>query len=311
MSALIGLIKPCYVFAPRTMVRRIGMSLFPSRRSVATVRLPWGAVIEVNAKEVVGSELLRQNVFDIAVSETAWRLLKPGDLAVDVGANVGYMTSLFSARVSALGRVEAFEPHPRLFARLRQNVQSLGTVSGPTNIRVYDVALGSQDGTAHLVEPPSFGVNEGTATVARGTAMPDSDGGNRFEIRIARFDGLFADCKIALLKVDVEGFEAEVLAGAERSLAQGKIQNVIYEAHDCERSKLHVFLSGYGYSLFGVGHDLFGPKITAGSARPRVDRGWESPSYLATLRPAEVQRALRPRGWQVLRARSEPSRRHR
>jgi hypothetical protein len=52
----------------------------------------------------------------------------------------------------------------------------------------------------------------------------------------------------------------------------------------------------------GIGRDLFGPKLTPGAAAPRVDRRWESPSYLATLAPREADVALRARGWQVLRA---------
>src|SRR5215472_1164696 len=92
MAALVGLLKPCYVFAPRALVRRIGMSVFPRTGSSVRVRLPWHAVIEVNPDEGIGRELMHQGVFDIAVSETAWRLLEPGDLAVDVGANVGYIT---------------------------------------------------------------------------------------------------------------------------------------------------------------------------------------------------------------------------
>jgi FkbM family methyltransferase len=284
------------------MFRRIAMSLFAAQRSVATLRLPWGAVMEVNPEEGIGRELRRQNIFDIAVSETAWRLLKPGDMAVDVGANIGYMTGLFAARVGLHGRVAAFEPHPRIFARLRHNAESLADARAAGNISLHEVALGNRDGGAQLIEPAIFGINEGASTVARGTGALDRDSTHRFEVRTAKFDSLFPHERIALLKVDVEGFEAEVLAGAERALGQHRIQSLIYEAHDCERSGLHAVLSGYGYCLFGIGHDLFGPTLTAGSAAPGVDRAWESPSYLATLDPAGVERALRPRGWQVLRA---------
>ena len=300
MVALTGLIKPCYVFAPRTMARRIGMRLFAAKRTVASVRLPWGAALEVDAGEGIGRELLHQNIFDIAVSETAWRLLKPGDVVVDVGANIGYMTSLFAARVGAAGSVEAFEPHPRVFARLERNVERLRPDGTFGSIRIHRVALGGRDGAAQLLEPASFNMNQGASTVAPGDA--GSISGPGLEIAMARFDSLLGDRDVALLKVDVEGFEGEVLAGARCALAQGRIHNIIYEAHDCERSGLHSLLSAQGYSVFGVGHDLLGPKLTTGASPPRVDRGWESPSYLATRHPLAVQSALRRRGWQVLRA---------
>jgi FkbM family methyltransferase len=279
------------------------MSLF--RPAVAEdaplVRLPWGAVLEVNAHEVIGQELIRQNIFDIAVSETVWRLLRPGDRAVDVGANIGYLTSLCAARVGAAGAVDAFEPHPRVLARLRRNV---GRLSSPPwgSVRLHDCALGRHDGYARLFEPEGFGANEGTSTmVARPGATPSGDG-TGLEVRVARLDGLLVDGEIRLMKVDVEGFEAEVFAGAQRLLEVQRIANIVYEAHDCERSPLHAMLAQHGYSIFGIGYALFGPNLTPGNAAPRIDRRWESPSYLATRDPDATLAALRRPGWQVLRS---------
>ena len=294
-----GLLKPCYVFAPRTLVRRVGMSLFRPRSPRQLVRLPWGAVLAVNANEVIGRELVRQNVFDIAVTETAWRLLQAGDVAVDVGANIGYVTSLFAAKVGSQGHVEAFEPHPRIFSRLRENVRNLNFGAAPVTIILHECALGSRDGAAYLIEPSAFGINEGTSTLAArpGEPSPACPG---FEVGLARLDTVLADREIALLKVDVEGYEADVFAGAEQLLARRRIRNVIYEAHDCERSPLHQLLARYGYSVFGIGYDLFGLRITPGIAPPKVDRRWESPSYLATLSPGTALTSLRTRGWRVL-----------
>lgn len=295
-----GLLKPCYVFAPRVLIQRIGIALSRKQPQVAQIQLPWGSTLEVNANEVIGREIFRQNVFDIAVSEVAWRLLRPGDIAVDVGANIGYMTSFFAKRVGPSGRVEAFEPHPQIFLRLESNVERN---SASVNIvRLHGVALGSREGIAHLVEPGIFSQNEGTSVV-----VVDVDAGSRlspgrsFEVRVTRLDSMLADSRIGLLKIDVEGSEREVLAGAEQLLSRRSIQNIIYEAHDCALSPLHDLLNSYGYSVFGIGHTLFGPKLSAGAAAPAVDRTWESPSYLASLDPNRATALFRPRGWQVLR----------
>ena len=300
--SLAGVLKPCYVFAPRTLVRRVGMSFHAPRGSTRVVRLPWGAMLEVNPNEGIGQELLRQNVFDIAVTEAAWRLLHPGDVAVDVGANIGYMPSLFAARVGREGHVEAFEPHPRIFARLRENVSHFGLQAAPARLGLHECALGSHDGTAQLFESSIFSLNEGASTLATTRETVSREQPPGFEVQVARLDSVITDCHITLLKVDVEGFEGEVFAGAHQLLASGQISNIVYEAHDCERSQLHGLLSGYGYAIFGIGHDLFGPRLTSGSAAPRVDRRWESPSYLATLRPAMASSVLRARGWTVLHA---------
>jgi FkbM family methyltransferase len=297
MAALTGFLKPCYLYAPGTLLRRIAMAFRPEPSAHRNVRLPWGAVIEVNPAEVIGRELVRQNIFDIAVSETAWRLLRAGDTAVDVGANIGYMSSLFAYRVGTLGHVEAFEPHPRIFARLQRNLGGLNSSPG-FRVRLHHCALGDRDGSARLLEPKTFGINEGTAALAleHGAA---TDG---FDVRIAQFDTLMGDREVALLKVDVEGLEPQVFAGAAHALARRRIRHIIYEAHDCERSAVHALLAGYGYEIFGIGHGLGGLRLTAGTASPRVDRRWESPSYLASCAPGTAVVALKPRGWQVLRS---------
>jgi len=296
----VGILKPCYIFSPRTLVSRIGMAFAREQPANVTVRLPWGAELEVNANEGIGREIFRQNIFDIAVSELAWRMLRAGDVAVDVGANVGYMTSLFASRVGSEGRVEAFEPHPTIFERLRNNVARIP--GGPDCVKLHNLALGRREGTAELVEPSIFGINEGASRVVdKGGVSTDSH--HRFEIRVMQLDSMLPASRIRLLKVDVEGFESEVLAGAQGLLAARSITNIIYEAHDCGRSPLHNVLMGYGYRIFGIGHSLLGPRLSAGVATPSVDRSWESPSYLATLDPQSVEAQLKPRGWQVLRGR--------
>src|SRR5262245_31446399 len=122
---MIGLLKPCYVFAPRVLLRRAAQWLQDDDCGPRLVRLPWGAELDVNGREAIGRALIQQNSFDIAVSEVAWRLLQAGDRVVDAGANIGYMTSLFAARVGRTGHVDSFEPHPQLLLRLRQNVARL------------------------------------------------------------------------------------------------------------------------------------------------------------------------------------------
>jgi FkbM family methyltransferase len=296
-----GLLKPCYVFAPQVLCRRIGQFLSGDKLARDTIKLPWGAVLEINGHEGIGRELARQNIFDIAVSEVAFRILKAGDRVVDVGANIGYMTTLFAMKAGPRGSVMAFEPHPRILERLRRNVARASSRPGTAMISVHDCALGSQEGVGRLVEPPIFELNEGAATIAPGNRVL-SGGETTYDVQMMRLDSLVVDGGIALLKVDVEGFEPEVLGGAERLLSERRVQNIIYEAHDCERSPVHAQLAAYGYSIFGLGHTLFGLKVTAGTAAPKVDRAWESPSYLATSHPDSVIPLLGEGGWRVLKA---------
>ena len=68
----------------------------------------------MNPKETIGRAILRLGVYDLCVSESICRLLDPGESAIDVGANLGYMTSLMAAKAGKCGSVESFEPHPDL-----------------------------------------------------------------------------------------------------------------------------------------------------------------------------------------------------
>jgi hypothetical protein len=87
--------KPYYLFRPRQVPQRLRRAFEredPDR--METVTLPWGLQLTVRPTDSVGRVVLRTGVFDICVSETLFRLLDPGDLAIDVGAHAGYMTSI-------------------------------------------------------------------------------------------------------------------------------------------------------------------------------------------------------------------------
>lgn len=129
-------------------------------------------------------------------------LVRPGQLAIDVGANVGtYAHEL--ARLT--GRVIAFEPNPVLAATLAD--------LGLKGVEVRQVALSSTDGSADLQVP----LLNGLATLR--TDMQLGDGVEHVTVPTARLDGLNLD-KIAFIKIDVEGFEEEVLAGAAATIAR-------------------------------------------------------------------------------------------
>jgi len=298
MTIVYGLLKPCYVFAPDVLLRRIRLAFEPRSAQRRDVAVPWGASLNVNVQEGIGRELYRQKIFDIAVSEAAWRLLDPGDKVVDVGANIGYMTTLFATRVGPTGRVEAFEPHPRIFGDLERNVGAFAARSDIAPIRLHACAVGDSDGTGQLAEPDGFARNEGGATFLRVGANT----ARCIDVPLARLDTVLSGARVALLKIDVEGYESAVLAGASRLLSARRIESVIYEAHDCERSALHKTLQRLGFCIFGLGHTLRGLEVRPGTAAPRVDRTWESPSYLATLAPERILPRFRAPGWQVLKA---------
>jgi len=137
------------------------------------------------------------------------RYLRPGDAFIDVGANIGFY-SLLASSMNAGAPVVAFEPHPVASERLRENsrINSFG------NIRVREVAAGKAAGSAMLTSE----LGERNRIVAGG------DGHDRsVEVKVVMLDDELSELgidpsSVALVKIDTEGFEANVLAGARRLL---------------------------------------------------------------------------------------------
>lgn len=292
-------LKPEYLFQPAQIFRRLARrGTMPAEVRVPT---PWGLPMRVNPSETVGHALWHLGVYDLIASEVAWRLLQPGETAVDVGANVGVMSGLMARRSGAGGRVTGFEPHPKVFAALQSNVESWKATGLPlAEIRIERLALSATAGEATLSEPESFSNNQGLASLE----SPENSGArvNQFRVRTVTLDSLFPGT-IQLLKVDVEGHEAQVFAGAEASLRAGRIRDILFEDHLRYPSASATLLKAAGYTLFFLNRTLWGPVLAppeAGGTLPP----WLPPNWLATRDPERALAACRPRGWRVLAART-------
>lgn len=287
--------KPHYVFHPVRMVRRAryrGPST-AGRRAIA--HLPWGLPLEVGADEQIGFTILTASVFDPCVTETIQRLVDPGDLVVDVGANVGYMTSLAAVRAGPSGRVMAFEPHPVVFEMLSANV---GRWDGApvAQIEPHQLALSDRAGTAQLNAGHAFEANMGLARLDGDSEASSDD--VLMPVEVKRLDELIGDERIGLMKIDVEGHEPGVLRGSERLLESGLIRDLIFEDHNPYPDESTRIVEQAGYQLFSLSNDLFGVNLGAPAKRGEV-REWPGPSYLATREPERARQRLRARGWQI------------
>jgi FkbM family methyltransferase len=136
------------------------------------------------------------------------RFLRPGDVVVDVGANVGIYAMFMAKRVGSGGRVVACEPDATNLARLRANLDR----NGLAQVRVLDTGIGDYVGVA------SF--QKGRDTV--GQVLRDSGGSGAVQIPMTTLDAALAGlADPTFVKVDVEGFEAEVAAGAAELAKRG------------------------------------------------------------------------------------------
>jgi FkbM family methyltransferase len=246
----------------------------------------------------MGNALERAGIYDLAVTETVFRVLGSGDTAIDVGGNVGYMTSIMARRVGPEGRVITFEPQPDVFARLESNIEtwrdqdpSIGEVS-PHRLALSDVAA-----TRSLHVPADRDDNHERASLREFKFEHRS-----IEVQTKRLDEVaLPEGAIALLKIDTERHELEVLRGAHLTLPA--VRTVVAEEHTEPPTPVSEILADEGFSLFTVLESFRGPKLHAlAPALPHV--GWGPPNLIATRDPDALEAALRPRGWRSLGSRN-------
>lgn len=177
-------------------------------------------------------------------------LCEPGDLVVDVGAHIGCLTVALARRVGPQGRVVALEPQQHLFQLLTANM----VINGLTCVQTIQAGAAARDGVLR--------VSNDTAGVLRnyGAGRLSESGGA--EVAVRTIDSLKLE-GCAVLKIDVEGMELDVLRGAQRTIGP---QTVVY-------------LENSPYEPFGslaASHDLLGHLLEAGFAV-----FWHTPRFIA------------------------------
>jgi FkbM family methyltransferase len=155
-------------------------------------------------------------------TRTLRRHLQPGMCAVDVGANVGYFTLLAAARVGPTGQVVAVEPSPPAADRLESTVRE----NRISQVRLVRCGLGRAPGEVVLYDPLP---DNHTPTMLGDPGAP----GRAVPVRtLDELTNSLGLARIDLLKVDVEGYEPEVFAGAAGLLAAGRVRAVLCEFNE-------------------------------------------------------------------------------
>jgi FkbM family methyltransferase len=297
LNLFANLQKPEYLFRPRQIGRRLLRGLRRPAGAFESIELPWGLPLRVNVDDGIGKQVRLLGIFELAVSEVLWRLAETGELAIDVGSNIGHMASLLAARVGAAGRVLGFEPHPALFAELQENGRRWGAFA-VGRVDLHPIALADRAGAGFLNVPTDFAVNRGIARLG------SEDAGNGASVRVPlqRLDYfLAATGAAAVVKVDVEGYELDVLHGAGEFITGRRIRDIVFEEHQPYPSPASAFLEASGYAVFAIRQTLLGPRLCAPTSAEIGLRPWETPNFLATLQPERAVEKLRPWGWQCLR----------
>lgn len=204
-------------------------------------------VFRLDPTQGVDRDILDDGVFE--PHSTAWveRLVKPGMVVADVGANLGYYTVRFSRLVGPAGRVHAFEPSPRYRGRLLDHLRR----NGCENVSVSEYALSDRGGEERLygddVSASMHWVHDG-----RPPSVEES-------IKLKTLDAYAAEAgleRLDFVKVDIDGHEPRFVAGARETLRRFRPTilmefaqlNLLTAGTDVEQ--LAGQLSALGYSLY-------------------------------------------------------------
>lgn len=166
-------------------------------------RTYFGAVFECDVRDMIQATIIHFGVWEPRVSNKLASLIKPGDVLVDVGANIGYYSLLFAHRTGPMGSVVAIEALPKLAAA----VKSHAAQNGMGNIRVVNVAASDRSGELTLHQAPPTNIGMTTTRSERGfpvtgtvRALPLTEILSEDEIK-----------RVSLIKIDIEGGEVPVV----------------------------------------------------------------------------------------------------
>lgn len=205
-------------------------------------RVVTGQEILVPTDDYVGRAIYYFGDLDPYVTWALRRVLRPGDTVLDIGANLGLTTLISAHLVGGEGRIHAFEPQPQVASLLRKTI----VANGLPNVTVHPHALGAKPGRATLTIPQH---NAGAATLLAG-----SRSGVSIEVEVRTLSQVVRESisdPVRLLKIDVEGFEVDVLEGARELFQKSPPDAVLVEvgASISQRHQIRALLHELGYRL--------------------------------------------------------------
>jgi FkbM family methyltransferase len=212
-------------------------------RGARSARLANGVAISVRPWYGVERGIFLYGVHEPMVWDTLCGLIKPGHVVIDVGAHVGQFALLAANLVGTAGKVIAIEPNPEIRPLLHLNIGK----NGLANVQVIGAAAVDEPGTLTLYAYKDDR-NSGAVSLRE---FPRAR--KEYQVAGIRLDDLVAVLrlgKVDLMKIDVEGAEQQVLAGARSLLASSQPDIVVEVTANGHHLELERLLRELGYSFF-------------------------------------------------------------
>jgi FkbM family methyltransferase len=208
----------------------------------------------------IGRALMRYGEFSEIEGRSLVAMVEPGATIVDVGANIGAHTVPLAQHVGPSGRVIAIEAQPVIHQQLCANI----ALNGLFNVIAHACGCGAGNETWHL---PGIDYDARRWANFGGIALQRTDGRESSPVPVRPLDDLLGDdIDVDLIKIDVEGMEGEVIAGATRTIARSR--PLLYVENDRIENSAALIrqLKALDYRLWWDAPPLFNPNNFFGVA---------------------------------------------
>jgi FkbM family methyltransferase len=201
----------------------------------------------LDSRDILG--LSTEGTYEPFETEIVKREIKKSDVALDIGANIGYYTLLFARLVGEEGKVFAFEPDPYNFSLLQKNVE----INGYKNVELIPKAVSNETGKSRLYFKNKDHVQN--MIFDNHTSLPSA------EIETTRLDDYFANYqgKIDFIKMDIQGAEGRAIQGMDYLLKINSGMKIAMEFEPAslilsgmEPGKCLKLLVAHGYNLYQI-----------------------------------------------------------
>jgi FkbM family methyltransferase len=212
-------------------------------------QVPGGEVL-APLDDYVGRAAFYAGDLDRKITWICDRIVRPGDTVLDIGANIGMISLWLSKLVGKTGKVHAFEPNPKLQEILEEMLDR----NQISNVCLHPIALGSKRGSLELRIPR---INAGAGSLIRNRDLSDCD---TVDVPVDLLSRIVAEegiKSIRLIKIDVEGFEAEVFKGGREVLEAIRPEAILFELNErlegsiSDRPVIKI-LQDFGYKFFCI-----------------------------------------------------------
>jgi FkbM family methyltransferase len=217
----------------------------------AIVRTTDGFDITVTPNELIGRHIYLTGEFDRSIVEILTNFSERSDVLLDIGANIGYVSSCFLNNVPN-SSVIAVEPQREVLELLTTNLNRFG------RSKIYPYAISNRDGEAW------FQVNRGNMGAGRIVEGCDV---RTIKIQTRTADSLFDDMhieRVDLVKIDAEGAEEAILSSSLARLERMQPKAIVFEDNGGAAANITSMLMSIGYTVFGIRKSLLSLHLERG-----------------------------------------------